>query len=148
MVMTEAKFVELLAIYGADLARWPEAQRATASMMLETGPHRIKDLWESERTFDRLLALEADGPASIGLETRILAHAPRPPRPARSGTRTLWGSRAQWAAGALGTCLALGFAAGYAAEPAGVEQEYAQMLALTGGDAGAVFLSAIDDGDR
>ena len=66
--MTEARFVELLAAYGADLARWPEKDRAAAEALLDTAPHRIKDIWESERVFDRLLALEKDMPAPVSLE--------------------------------------------------------------------------------
>ena len=56
--MNEARFVELLGVYGADLVRWPEEDRGSAAAFLEIAPHRIKDIWESERTFDHLLALE------------------------------------------------------------------------------------------
>ena len=68
--MNEARFVELLNAYGAELSRWPDDDRGDAEAFLEVAPHRIKDIWESERAFDHLLALEKNGPASISLETR------------------------------------------------------------------------------
>ena len=74
--MNEARFIELLAAYGAEMSRWPEDDRGDAEAFLEVAPHRIKDLWESERAFDHLLALEKDGPASISLETRVIGASP------------------------------------------------------------------------
>src|SRR6185312_15288234 len=74
--MNEARFIELLGAYGAELSRWPEDERGAAEAFLEVAPHRIKDIWESERSFDHLLALEKDGPASISLETKVLAASP------------------------------------------------------------------------
>lgn len=150
--MTEARFVELLAAYGADLARWPEKDRAAAEALLDTAPHRIKDIWESERVFDRLLALEKDMPAPVSLEARILSASPQQARAkARSRLFGRW-SVPQWATGgAIAASLALGFAAGYAAEPsqsqtAQAGAEYEQMLRLNGPGAGAVFLTAMSDG--
>lgn len=149
--MNETRFMELLSAYGADLSRWPESRREEAEAFLETAPHRIKDIWESERAFDHLLALEKDGPASITLEAKVLATSPRGFRgsqPARA-----WGNwRApQWATGgAIAASLALGFAVGYAAEPAQQTQpegEY-QMLSLTGGGAGGMFITAMNDPEK
>ena len=52
----------------------------------------------------------------------------------------------QWATGgAIAASLALGFAAGYAGEPASTDTEYAKMLTLTGAGAGSVFLTAMND---
>src|SRR5690349_17162713 len=112
--MNETRFMELLGSYGADLTRWPEEDRGPAGAFLEVAPHRIKDIWESERAFDHLLALEKDSPASISLETQVLSSAPT--RRAFGGTspgRSLW-SLPKWATGgALAASLALGFAVGY-----------------------------------
>jgi len=148
--MNETRFMELLGVYGADLVRWPEEDRGAAAAFLEVATHRIKDIWESERTFDHLLALEKDAPASISLETQILSTAP-----SRRSMIAFWSGRSLWAlprwatGGVLATSLALGFAVGYAGEsqrPA--ETDYASMLTLSGGGAGSMFLTAIDDGGR
>ena len=74
--MNEARFMGLLAAYGADLARWPEDDRLHAEVFLEGAPHRIRDVWESERAFDHLLSLERDLPASLALETAIIGTSP------------------------------------------------------------------------
>lgn len=145
--MNEARFMELLAVYGADLARWPEEDRGGAAAFLEIAPHRIKDIWESERTFDHLLALEKDAPASISLETQIMDSVP-----SRRSARRVFDGRGframpKWAAGgALAASLALGFAVGYAGEPPTAPvSDYANMLSLSGGGAGAMYISAMND---
>lgn len=145
--MNEARFIELLAAYGAELSRWPDHERDAAEALLEVAPHRLKDIWESERVFDRLLALEKDVPGSITLETQVLAASPAR-KSAKAGGRLLgrW-TMPQWAmGGTIAASLALGFAAGYAAEPAPQQNgEYAQMLSLTGAGAGAMFITAMND---
>lgn len=144
--MNEARFMELLSAYGAELSRWPEDERAQAEALLEVAPHRIKDIWESERAFDHLLALEKDAPASIALETRVMAVSPD--RRMAQTRRSPFGKwrMPQWATGgAIAASLALGFAVGYAAEPSATDTDYAKMLALTGAGAGAVFLNAMSD---
>jgi hypothetical protein len=116
-MMNESRFMDRLAIYGADLSRWPEADRAEAEVLLRKAPHRIKDIWESERSFDGLLALEADSPASLQLEARILSSSPAPSSAART-RHVLSGFRIpRWATGAIAASLALGFALGYTGEP-------------------------------
>lgn len=148
--MNEARFVELLGIYGADLVRWPEEDRGSAAAFLEVAPHRIKDIWESERTFDHLLALEKDAPASIALETQILSMAPtRRPLIGASSGRRLW-ALPKWATGGvLAASLALGFAVGYAGEPAqGTETDYASILTISGDGAGSMYLTAMNEGGR
>jgi hypothetical protein len=144
--MNEARFMELLSAFGAELSRWPEDERAAAEALLEVAPHRIKDIWESERTFDHLLALEKDAPASIALETRVLTASPD--RRAARGRTSPFGKwkMPQWATGgAIAASLALGFAVGYAGEPQAVDADYAKMLTLTGAGAGSVFLTAMND---
>src|SRR5690348_17065759 len=146
--MNEARFMELLSAYGAELSRWPEDERTQAEALLEVAPHRIKDIWESERAFDHLLALEKDAPASIALETKVLSTSPDR-RSARRpvGAIGLW-KAPQWATGgAIAASLALGFAVGYAGEPqkTSAEAEYAKMLTINGGGSGSMFLAALDD---
>ena len=145
--MTEARFMELLAAYGAELARWPAEERDPAEALLAVAPHRLKDIWESERVFDRLLTLEKDVPAPILLENRVLVGSPSP-RSARQSSRFLgrW-TPPQWATGGvIAASLALGFAAGYAAEPTSTTMgDYTQMLSLSGAGAGNMFLTAANE---
>lgn len=142
--MKETRFVELLAAYGAELSRWPTDERLEAEEFLAGAPHRLKDIWESERVFDRLLALEKDVPASVSLETKVLASLPgrRVKRPATVGLFGGWRAP-QWAAGgAIAASLALGFAVGYAAEPAPNASDVPQMLAYSEFGSAAMLLSA------
>jgi hypothetical protein len=145
--MNETRFMELLGAFGAELSRWPENERAAAEALLEVAPHRIKDIWESERAFDHLLALEKDAPASISLETRVLSVSPdRRAARERASAFGKW-KAPQWATGgAIAASLALGFAVGYAGEPEGVPNaDYTQMLSLHGAGAGAMFITAMND---
>jgi hypothetical protein len=147
--MNEARFVELLAAYGADLSRWPEDDRGTAAAFLEAAPHRVKDIWESERAFDHLLALEKDSPASIALETQVLSAAPSPLARRPAGILGLL-AMPRWIAGAaMAASLAVGFAVGYAGEAQNKPvNDYANLLSLSGGGAGSVFLTVMADGEH
>jgi hypothetical protein len=147
--MNEVRFMELLSAYGAELSRWPEDDRHTAAAFLEVAPHRIKDIWESERTFDHLLALEKDSLASVALETQLIAAAPDRRATRSLGMRGTW-AMPKWAAGgALAASLALGFAVGYAGEPhRPVVSDYADMLTMADGGAGSVYLTAMNDGEH
>jgi hypothetical protein len=145
--MNEARFMALLGAYGADLARWPEDDRAHAEVFLDSAPHRIKDVWESERSFDHLLALEKDVPVSIALETAVIDAAPGRRAMRRSLGLVRWPAMPKWATGgAIAASLALGLAVGYASEPeAPPQQDYASMLTVSGGGGGSMFLSAMND---
>jgi len=145
--MNEARFMGLLAAYGADLARWPEDDRLHAEVFLEGAPHRIRDLWESERAFDHLLLLERDLPASIALETAIISTTPGRLRARTPLDVMSWLSLPRWATGgALAASLALGMAIGYAGEPQQASSpDYAKILTVSGGGAGSVFLAAMND---
>jgi hypothetical protein len=147
--MNEARFMELLGAYGAELSRWPDDDRGDAEVFLETAPHRIKDIWESERAFDHLLALEKDSPVSIALETRVLGASPDKRRLRRpAAVFAAWRTPRWVTGGALAASLALGFAVGYAGEPApvtGADAEYAKMLTVSGAGAGSMFFTAMND---
>jgi hypothetical protein len=149
-MMNEARFMELLGAYGADLARWPEDERTHAEVFLDGASHRVKDVWESERSFDHLLALEKDVPPSISLETAILG-ASNVRRHVRRPLDLFGGiSFPKWATGgALAASLALGLAVGYAGEPdTTAGQDYATILTVASGGAGAMFLTAMNDAER
>ena len=146
--MNEARFMELLGSYGAELSRWPEDDRGDAEAFLDGAPHRIKDVWESERAFDHLLALEKDSPASISLETRVLAASPDR-RGVRQPAKAFghWLTTPKWLTGSvLAASLAFGFAVGYANEPRhGSDSVYAAMFTGSSIGPGSMFLSAMND---
>lgn len=144
--MNEARFVTLIGCYGADLTRWPADERAQAEEMMRNAPHRLRDVWESERLFDSLLALDAEPAPSASLERRVLGSMPG----VRTGTtRRRWFPEiapAKWmAGGALAASLGLGFVVGYAGTPPDSRAggDYAQILSLTEAGAGEVFFSAV-----
>jgi len=148
--MNEARFIELLGAYGAEFSRWPDDDRGDAEAFLEVAPHRIKDIWESERAFDHLLALEKDMPASISLETRVLS-ASIEKRTKRRPVSVFdkWRIPQWMTGGAIAASLALGFAVGYAGEsPQPSDGEYAKMLTVSSGGAGGMFISAMNDAER
>lgn len=145
MSMTEARFAELLGAFGADLDRWPQAERHDAEAFLRSASHRMRDLWDSERTFDRLLATETDAPVSLALDMRVRASFAEVKAPRLTG----WGVLLpRWAAGgAVAASLALGFAAGYAGERAPADLTYAEMLTVSeSATSGALWLSLPDEG--
>ncbi len=147
--MTEQRFLELLASYGADLTRWPEDEIEDAGELLQGASHRVKDLWESERVFDGLLGMDVDPVPSIAMESKVLSMSPTAAksRKSRSGLRGI--SFPRWATGAtVAASLALGFVAGYASDAPSENEEYAQMLSFNGAGAGAMFLSAMNDSDQ
>lgn len=148
--MNEQRFMVLLGIYGADFMRWPEDERDDAGAFLEAAPHRIKDVWESERGFDILLALEKDAPVSIALETHVLAMAPGRRAVRRSLPAFSLRAMPRWATGgAMAASLALGFAVGYAGEPKhDAGGDYAHILSLSNGGAGSVYLAAMNDNEN
>lgn len=146
LAMSEGRFVELVGCYGADLSRWPEQERAQAETLMRDAPHRLRDVWESERMFDMLLAMDTDTAPSIDLEERILASMPAQSSSAPARRRWLPAiAPAKWlGGGALAASLGLGFFVGYAGTPAQspASDEYAQLLSLTDAGAGEVFFSA------
>lgn len=78
--MTQERFLEILEAYGADPARWPEAEREAAQAYADAHPDLVAQAIETERQLDALLG-PAEAQVSPLLEARILRHAPKP-RPA------------------------------------------------------------------
>ena len=144
--MDENRFFELIACFGADLDRWPEDERIDAEALLQDASHRMRDVWESERMFDALLAKDVEPRPSLALEARILDSMPRP-----VVTRSVRGlfsavGMQRWLTGwAVAASLGLGFIVGYAGEPVRSDADYAQMLSISGAGAGEVFFSAVGD---
>lgn len=127
------RFKTLIETYGANPARWPEAERVAALLFAEQSAE-ARDALQEAAAFDRLLDTGETEPATRALEDRILATFPE---------RTVRG-RAPWLtlrwipAGAVACSLALGLAVG-AALPglAGVSDATVDpaLIALSGGDA-------------
>jgi hypothetical protein len=113
-LMTEERFLERLAVYGADLSRWPPEEREAARRRLETGSHRLRDVWESEAMFDGLLAPGPGEPAPEAL-TRSVAASFRP-SPRAQGLDRPAAPRGWKAGGAIAASLAIGLAAGFILE--------------------------------
>jgi hypothetical protein len=91
--MNIERFKTLVEAYGANPARWPEAERVSALLFAEESADARAALREAA-TFDRLLDEAETQPATRALEDRILASLPeRAPKPARwfdLGARTRW----------------------------------------------------------
>jgi hypothetical protein len=77
MTMTLARFRHLLDVHGADLARWPQPQRAAAERLLATDRTATSALAPA-RALDALIAREA--PADATGVLRALAARPLPPQ--------------------------------------------------------------------
>lgn len=93
--MTPERFETLLAAYGAEPRRWPEAERAAALALL-AGDARMREALERERRLDRLL----DGAATPRATPALVARLSSTPRRLRIGFATQLAAMA--AAAALG----------------------------------------------
>ena len=71
--MTPDRFSYLLDAYGADFARWPQAERDAARLARDTD-HAIKALWDEAQAFDDLIALPRVAP-DADLRERVIAMA-------------------------------------------------------------------------
>jgi anti-sigma factor RsiW len=79
MTMTLARFHQLLDVHGADLARWPQPQRATAERLLATDEAATSALAQTH-ALDALIARETPAPADASGVLRALAAQPLPPQ--------------------------------------------------------------------
>lgn len=77
--MTRKEFNRLLAIHGADLARWPEAVQAPARAHMAAHPDAAAAHGE-QAALDRLLARDSDHAPPPDLADRILAAAKNLPQ--------------------------------------------------------------------
>ncbi len=131
--MNIQRFKTLVEAYGANPARWPEAERAAALLFAEQSAE-ARDVLHEATAFDRLLDTAETHPATRALEDRILATFPE--RTAKQ--RAPWFTMRWIPAAAVACSLALGLAVG-AALPglAGVNDTAVDpaLIALSGGDA-------------
>ncbi|HEV2957319.1 MAG TPA: hypothetical protein VGX95_14465 [Xanthobacteraceae bacterium] len=79
MTMTLARFQRLLDVHGADLARWPQPQRAAAERLLAADGAAAAALAQA-RALDMLVAREGPAQADATGVLRALAGAPLPPQ--------------------------------------------------------------------
>lgn len=78
--MTPERFEALIAAYGAEPRRWPEAERAAASALLDADA-RMREALARERRLDVLL----DGAATPRATPALIAHLSSVPRRHRIG---------------------------------------------------------------
>ena len=84
--MTPERFVYLADVYGADLRRWPEAERATAQALLDHGNVHARVALQQARWLD----------------SQLDSHQPAFPDPAlvrqirQSAPRSFWSRYANW----------------------------------------------------
>jgi len=145
-----------LAAYGADVARWPDADRA-AYARRRTEPDILQAMRRARALAGALAAAAGDAPApSAALRARILAAAPGAAAPVWGGRSSAVSIQARlraWLAAGLGASLApagalagvaaLGFAAGLVV--GGPAFDGAAVFAS--GDAPEVRLAALTEGE-
>ena len=106
--MDRSRFEHLLEAYGADFARWPEAERAAGEAYARAHADEVAALLSDTRSLDAALdAGKALPAASAGLTARVLAAAPR-----AAPMRQIRFAPAGWA---LAACAVLGVIIGYGA---------------------------------
>ncbi|WP_439634265.1 hypothetical protein [Glycocaulis sp.] len=72
-MMDETRFSTLLSAYGADLKRWPQAERPGALAFMESHREITSRLMAEDGELDMLLEAARAKPPSAGLAGRILA---------------------------------------------------------------------------
>jgi hypothetical protein len=108
--MNIERFRTLVEAYGANPARWPEAERVAALLFAEQSAEARAALQEAT-AFDRLLDEAETQPATRALEDRILASFPERKR----GAFAALVERVRWIPAAAVACsLVLGLAVGAA----------------------------------
>ncbi|MEB0045551.1 MULTISPECIES: hypothetical protein [unclassified Pseudomonas] len=105
--MTPERFSHLVNAYGADLQRWPSAERVQAQALLGAGEPQVREALEQARWLDTLLDSHHVPAATPELVRRIVASAPQARAP------SFWGRHREWLSsiGFVGAGLA-GIAAG------------------------------------
>lgn len=104
--MTEERFFQILEAYGADPARWPEAERDQAQAWADANPDAVAEAVRAEAALDALLGEPEAVPSDL-LERRIMKRFPSPaaaPRwqiPVAAAAALLVGAFIGFASGAL-----------------------------------------------
>ncbi len=73
--MTSERFLALVAAYGADARRWPEAERAAATAFIAADPVASAPLLAEADAADALLHASRVAPPSMALRDRVMASA-------------------------------------------------------------------------
>jgi anti-sigma factor RsiW len=74
--MNREKFQQLLDLHGADLGRWPQAERTAAETVLADDPE-MQSLFETTRRADKTVRVASRVPSSGALAAQIVASASR-----------------------------------------------------------------------
>ena len=104
--MTNERFFQILEAYGADPARWPEAERDAAQAWADAHPDAVAKALKAEMALDAMLGKAEAMPSEL-LERRIMKRFPAPaaaPRwriPAAAAAALLVGAFIGFASGAL-----------------------------------------------
>jgi hypothetical protein len=106
--VTPEHFSKLLAAYGADIGRWPEAERDVARAMVVRDPAELRAQLSDARQLDAWLSSEIVEQPDAVLEERIVATAPirtdlPPAKPQRRRMRWLWPGAGLVGAGLAGS---------------------------------------------
>lgn len=143
--MSESRFTEILAAYGADESRWPKAERAAARALVHSRPQLMAKLAQDEAGLDAALANWQAPEVPAALSRRILDSFPvRMPQVDEFSftnlLRLVFGERERAPALAMASILLL-LAIGSVGGVMG-------SAALSNGNSNAVILSqAFDSGD-
>ena len=110
--VTPSRFRQLAEAYGAEIARWPAAERDGAYTLEATDPE-CEAMLNNELALDRLLGTSPGAVPSRALEDAIIASAPRARR-VQHRSPIKWGARLA-AAGVVGAVICgTGIVAGFA----------------------------------
>jgi hypothetical protein len=74
-VMTAERFIALVAAWGADARRWPEAERAAARAFVAAAPEAARAAMAGADAIDALLQLSPAPHPSAALRDRVIASA-------------------------------------------------------------------------
>lgn len=118
--ITEARFAELADAFGADLRRWPEAERAGAEALRDAEPARADALLAEADRLDGLMHLSRAAAPSAALRQRVVALAEKAglrPRRTLMQRPSTWFSGVGWAAAcAAGVLVGVQATAGLASD--------------------------------
>ncbi|KCZ98901.1 hypothetical protein HPO_08374 [Hyphomonas polymorpha PS728] len=110
--MTDDRLIELIEIWGAEPASWPEAERAAGQALLRAHPERFAGALAEARALGLMLGALPEPDMPRALTEAIVAAAPRP-KAARGniqkwfGLKTPWAPASGFAAAALGLFMGL-----------------------------------------
>ena len=110
--MTDDRLIELIEIWGADPASWPEAERAAGETLLRANPERFARALAEARALDLMLEALPEPAMPRALTEAIVAAAPRPKAARKDaqrwfGLKTPWAPASGFAAAALGLFMGL-----------------------------------------